>query len=158
MKLVLIYILANSFFWVFVHFASSYIVHYLPEKIYIYKNIFFRKRAIEQDGKLYKKLFLIDRWKDNIPEAGTFLGLHPFSKRHFISKKPEYIKRFILETCRGELAHLLPFLFYPISLIWNPLTADIIMFFYVLFSNLPFILVQRYNRIRLVKLIEKFKI
>lgn len=156
MNVVLIYILANSFFWIFVHFASSYLVHFFPESIYNYKNIFFRKCAIEFDGKLYKKLFLIDRWKDKIPEAGTLLGLHPFSKRHFISKNPDYIKRFILETCRGELAHLLPFLFYPISLIWNPFFADIIMFFYVLFTNLPFIIVQRYNRIRLIRLLEKF--
>lgn len=157
MKMIFLYIFGNSIFWAFVFFSSAYIVHFLPEKFYNYKNFLFKKTKIEKDGKLYKNIFFIDKWKDKIPEAGKFLGLHPFSKRHFVSKKKEYVERFILETCRGELSHLLPFIFYPISLIWNPMIANIIMFLFVLIFNLPFILVQRYNRIRLTKLLHKIE-
>ncbi|HPC38545.1 MAG TPA: hypothetical protein PLF21_04455 [Exilispira sp.] len=157
MKMIFLYIFGNSIFWTFVFFSSAYIVHFLLEKFYNYKNFLFKAVKIEKEGKLYKNIFFIDRWKDKIPEAGKFLGLHPFSKRHFVSKKKEYVERFILETCRGELSHLLPFIFYPISLIWNPMIANIIMFLFVLIFNLPFILVQRYNRIRLTKLLHKIE-
>lgn len=149
------YIFINAFFWVLVHFASSYLVHFLPDKIYDCKNLLFKTRKIEINGNIYKKFFKINLWKDYLPEAGKFLGLHPFSKKHFISKSNQYIKRFILETCRGELAHILPFLFLPVSFIWNPTFADIITLFYVIIFNIPFIMVQRYNRIRLVNLINK---
>lgn len=155
--MIFLYIFVNSIFWTFVFFSSAYIVHFLPEKFYNYKNFLFKTTKIEKDGKLYKNIIFIDRWKDKIPEAGKFLGLHPFSKRHFVSKKKEYVERFILETCRGELSHLLPFIFYPISLIWNPMIANIIMFLFVLIFNLPFILVQRYNRIRLTKLLHNIE-
>ncbi len=156
MKTALFYILSNALFWVIVHFLSSFLVHFIPSRFYDYKNIFFREKSIENRGLLYKKYFFIQKWKDKIPEAGKFLGLHPFSKKHFESKNKEYIERFILETCRGELAHTLPFLFLPICFVFSPPVASIIMSLYALFSNLPFIMVQRYNRIRLVKFLKYY--
>lgn len=154
MKTALFYIFSNILFWIVVHFLSSILVHFIPDKFYNYKNIIFREKKIENKGLLYKKYLFIHKWKDKIPEAGKFLPLHPFSKKHFESKKKEYIERFIRETCRGELAHILPFFFLPICFIWNPLLASIMMSLYAILSNTPFILVQRYNRIRLVKLLK----
>jgi len=94
----------------------------------------------------------IHAWKDHLPEAGKFFSLHPFDKSHLTRFDRDYLARFILETCRAELAHVLPFLFYPLCLLWNPWPANLIMFLYAVLANVPFILIQRYNRARLLAL------
>lgn len=150
-------IVVNSIFWILVHFFSGFIVHFIPPSFYRYDNFLFKKRFWEFDGKLYEKVFLIKLWKDKLPEAGELFKINPFNKKVFVSREKEYVKRFILETCRAELAHILPFLFLPISFLWNNfLEAQLIMVLYCIFSNLPFILIQRYNRIRLVNILLRY--
>ena len=148
----LLLILTNSIFWVLLHFLSGYLSHLLPSSFYTLKNPWFKKRCWELDGRLYVKLFRVKAWKDRVPEAGELFRINPFNKKRFISKQKAYVERFILETCRGELAHWLPILFYPLSIIWNPPIGCWIMLAYALLANLPFVIIQRYNRIRLVRL------
>jgi|YNPMSStandDraft_1061717.scaffolds.fasta_scaffold00034_26 glycosyl-4,4'-diaponeurosporenoate acyltransferase len=156
MKSIYFYLILNTIFWITVNFFCGYIVHFIPDNFYTTKNFIFKKRNFEKNGLLYKKLLFIQKWKDKLPDGGKVLGLHPFSKKHFEYKKKDYIEKFILETCRGELTHILPFIFLPISFTWNPLIGSIIMTLYCFFSNFPCIIVQRYNRIRLIKLLKQF--
>lgn len=149
---VLFYISINAFFWIAVHFVSGYLVHVLPESLYRSDAFLFKLHRWEYKGRVYRRFLKIHAWKDRLPEAGEFFSLHPFNKSHLKSSDAGYLSRFILETCRAELAHLLPFLFYPICLLWNPWPANLIMFVYVVLANIPFILIQRYNRARLLAL------
>lgn len=152
----IIMVFVNSVFWVSVHFFSGFIVHFIPSSFYKYDNFLFKKRFWELNGKLYEKVFLIKLWKDRLPEAGGLLGINPFNKKVFTSRDPSYVRRFILETCRAELSHILPFLFLPISFLWNNfLEAQLVMVIYCVLANLPFIIIQRYNRIRLISLLIK---
>ncbi len=150
--MVLFYIVVNALFWVTVHFASGYLVHLFPEKLYRSDSILFTLHRWESKGTVYRRYLKIHRWKDRLPEAGEFFSLHPFNKAHLVRFDKEYLSRFILETCRAELAHLLPFLFYPLCLPWNPWPANLIMFIYAILANVPFIIIQRYNRARLLSL------
>ncbi len=149
---VFLYILANSLFWVAVHFASGYLVHLFPESLYRPDRFLFKIRRWERRGSLYRRLFRIHTWKDRLPEAGALFPFHPFDKSHLAQHDRDYFARFVLETCRAELSHLLPFLFYPLCLFWNPWPANLIMFAYAFLANVPFILIQRYNRARLLEL------
>lgn len=63
----------------------------------------------------------------------------------------------MIETQRAELTHwfLIPpaFLFF----LWNPAWAGWVMVIYALVVNLPFIMIQRYNRPRLERVLKKIK-
>ncbi len=150
--MVVFYITVNAIFWVAVHFACGYLVHLLPDSLYRSELLLFRIRRWEKRGLVYKRYLRIHVWKDRLPEAGAFFSFHPFNKSHLARYDKDYLSRFVLETCRAELAHLLPFLFYPLCLSWNPWPANLIMFLYVVIANVPFIIIQRYNRARLLGL------
>lgn len=148
--MVVFYIAVNALFWVAVHFASGYLVHLIPESIYHPDRFIFKLHRWEERGTVYRRWLKINAWKDRLPEAGEFFSLHSFNKSHINRFEKEYLSRFILETCRAELAHLLPFFFYPLCLPWNPWPANLIMGIYVVVANVPFIIIQRYNRARLL--------
>ena len=70
-------------------------------------------------------------------------------------RDPEYTRRLILETCVAELVHRVLFLLSPIfAQYMTGVYADLAMLVYAL-GNLPFIFIQRYNRPRLIRLMEK---
>lgn len=72
-------------------------------------------------------------------------------------KDLDYFERFILETCRAELTHLIPILLYPVSLLWNPYPVSLYVLIFVLVTNLPFLIIQRYNRIRFLRIVSRMR-
>lgn len=103
----------------------------------------------EKDGKLYADLLKINRWKDFLPQH---VGKDGFSKEHLENISLAYIDQFIRETCRGEWNHAMNCLFALILFILNHFGIALILTFLLLLGNVPFIIIQRYNRFRLQKL------
>ncbi|HEX5789793.1 MAG TPA: hypothetical protein VFY13_01515, partial [Luteolibacter sp.] len=95
----------------------------------------------------YEKYLGIRHWKKLLPDGARWLG-GGFAKAEMKSTDPAYLRRFIIETWRGELCHYCALLFVPLFFLWNPWWADLIMVGYAVIANCPCILVQRYNRIR----------
>jgi glycosyl-4,4'-diaponeurosporenoate acyltransferase len=153
----LILIVANSVFWIVVSFAWGYLCHFIPFSFYNIKNPIFKKRFWELEGKLYEKVFFVKYWKDIMPEAGELIKIHPFNKKKLKSKEKSYIERFIIETCRAELVHILIFLSTPFAFLFNPPIGDYITVACGVLASIPFIIIQRYNRIRLVRVLEKIE-
>lgn len=85
--------------------------------------------------------------------AAWFAG--GFSKKRFASKDKDYLIRFALETCRGEWAHWTTIAALPLFLIVNPLWAQIVMAVYAIASNMPCIIVQRYNRNQIQRITQR---
>ena len=110
-----------------------------------------RALDIEGDGSFYQIAFRIRAWKDRLPDAATWFS-SGFAKARLEQANPAYLERFIIETWRGELCHWSALAFMPVFFLWNPWWGDLIIVAYALGANLPCILVQRYNRIRLMKL------
>jgi len=108
-----------------------------------------RACAWETSGRFYERVFRIKRWKAWLPDAARWFN-GGFAKGTLTSRKPEYLALFIRETRRGELCHWLAIGCAPAFLIWNPWWGEWIIVAYALAANLPCIIVQRYNRIRLV--------
>lgn len=103
---------------------------------------------------LYQHVLHVRQWKDSLPDAaGWFAG--GFAKRSLATAEPDYLRRFIRETWRGELCHWSAFAFLPVFFLWNPWWADLVCLAYVIAANLPCIIVQRHNRLRLRKLLAR---
>jgi glycosyl-4,4'-diaponeurosporenoate acyltransferase len=110
--------------------------------------------AWEQGGRFYERVFGIKRWKGRLPDAARWFG-GGFAKGRLASTDPDYLRRFVRETWRGELCHWVAIGFAPVFFLWNPCWGDWIIVAYALAANLPCILVQRYNRLRLGRLLAR---
>lgn len=114
----------------------------------------FRARGWERGGAFYENLG-VKRWKDRLPDAGPWFA-GGFSKAGLTSRSREYLERFVIETCRGELAHWLAMLPAPLFFFWNRPWVGVLMVAYALAGNLPCVIAQRYNRRRLERLLNLF--
>ncbi|MEA5054624.1 MAG: hypothetical protein VB093_14395 [Propionicimonas sp.] len=119
---------------------------WLPAKFFDPDRWWYRTRDWERGGELYRELLRIDRWKDKVPAVD---GRTHFSKRHLLGDDPTYLRQFVMETCRGESNHLRAVLSTIPMRLWTPLDVWMVCFLIALLGNLPFILIQRYNRPRL---------
>ena len=107
-----------------------------------------------KEKKFYEKL-KIRSWKDKIPEIGHFTG---FRKNKLVDPQSvEYVDRFLLESCYGEIGHFFSLFFgfavlvlYPLSDVWFALAIPVAIVNF--FLNLPSLLVLRYNSYKLVVL------
>jgi glycosyl-4,4'-diaponeurosporenoate acyltransferase len=114
----------------------------------------FRKRNWEKEGRVYQKIFCVKKWKGLLPE-GAVLFAKGFRKKELKEKNENYFRIFITETCRAECAHWLTMVFSPLFFLWNPFWVGVGMIVYSLMVNLPCIIAQRYNRIRLERVLKK---
>ncbi len=107
----------------------------------------------EKGGNFYTKTLKIKKWKDKLPQ---YISKNGFSKK-CLEKKPskEYLERFIMETCRAEWNHFMCCMYFPISFLINSKIYAIIFSLIPIFANLPFLFIQRFNRIRLLKLMNR---
>ena len=106
----------------------------------------------EPRGRIYERLLAVKRWKDRLPDAARWFG-GGFAKGSLRATDPDYLRRFLRETWRGELCHWVALAFAPLFFLWNPWWADTVMVAYAVAANLPCILVQRYNRARFHRLL-----
>jgi glycosyl-4,4'-diaponeurosporenoate acyltransferase len=117
--------------------------------------ILFRTRRWEHEGRAYDKLLAVRRWKGLLPDGGAAWKKRGYRKKSLTDLSQENLERFILESARAELTHMLaivPFwvfgFFAPPNVIW-------IMLAYALAVNLPCIIAQRYNRPRVRALLRR---
>jgi len=129
----------------------GFVAHRRPANAFARDSWLYRLRAFEHGGRLYER-WGIRRWKDRLPEAGAlFTG--GFSKRSVRTRDRDVLERFVVETRRAEWTHWTIMLITPVFLIWNWWWVELLMVVYALAANLPCLLVQRYNRARLTRLL-----
>lgn len=135
--------------------ASHFIGEAIPRCWFSYSRFPYRTYGWEKNGKFYKKLH-IDAWKDHMPDMSRFMK-DMVPKR--VGKAPHSRDVWILvaETCRAEIVHLGLCVLSPVIwLFWkNPI--GIVLSVLVILCNIPFILIQRYNRPTLVVLARRLE-
>jgi glycosyl-4,4'-diaponeurosporenoate acyltransferase len=114
----------------------------------------YRQRIWERGGKTYKARLKVKKWKRLLPAVAAVVK-GGFRKKHLENADAAYVWRFILETCRAEFTHWVIFLFALIFFLWNDWWIGLIMVAYGLATNIPCIITQRYNRIRLKRVYER---
>jgi glycosyl-4,4'-diaponeurosporenoate acyltransferase len=110
--------------------------------------------AWERGGDAYEHCCAIHRWKDVLPDGGAWFA-GGFAKARLARRDPAYLRQFARETWRGELCHWLALCCTPLFFPWNPWWGDLVIAAYAILANLPCILVQRHNRARLQRLLER---
>jgi glycosyl-4,4'-diaponeurosporenoate acyltransferase len=122
----------------------------LGDKWFKESSFILKTRKWENDGKFYKTVFKINKWKPLLPD-GAKLYKNGFQKRNVKNFEPEYFSQFIAETGRAEITHWLQIIPFWVFGLWSPSFVILPMLFYALLVNLPCIIAQRYNRPRLIK-------
>jgi glycosyl-4,4'-diaponeurosporenoate acyltransferase len=139
--------------WGVFHGATGYAAYRLDDSRLSRDGWLLRQRRFET-GRWYRRRLRINRWKDKVPEAGDlFRG--GVSKRHLPAYDVAGLELFVRETRRAELAHWWAMLCGPLFVLWNPPLAAVLLVGYGVVANLPFILIQRYNRFRTQPLVER---
>jgi glycosyl-4,4'-diaponeurosporenoate acyltransferase len=155
----LVLVVASAALWAAWSTVCGYVAHRLPSRVLDHDGWLLRLRPRERDGRLYERVLHIKRWKDALPEAGSlFRG--GFSKRRITCHDRAFLERFVIETRRAELAHwgillLGPLFLVAISLVDMPWWLATAMVGYAVVANVPCILVQRYNRGRLTRMLAR---
>lgn len=142
-------ILIDSLAWLVIHLSLATAMAKVPLQFFKRNRSKFKTFAFEKEGSIYQKYFFIKLWKDQLPDSSQLLD-GQFNLKHL--SKTQQIERFIDETCRAEMTHWLSIFPSLLFFIWNPWWLGVLMVVYALTFNLPFIIVQRYNRPRLINI------
>lgn len=116
----------------------------------------FRSYPFEQGGSIYEKLG-IRKWHKRLPDMSRIL---PFlvPAKNLTGNYEERLPEMIYETCVAEAVHLgVSVLGFRCLRMWPGIGGVVVTAIFILLLNLPFILIQRYNRPRLIRLQKKLE-
>ncbi|HEX3026227.1 MAG TPA: hypothetical protein VHR42_03240 [Clostridia bacterium] len=145
----------NLFVFFLISIFMTLLAERLPMWLYYYKNWMYKERKWEDGGRIYERLFFVRKWKCRLPEISEFLKWR-FSKKHLTEKNnPAYLTKFLVESCKSEFTHWMIILSTILFIFWSDLYTMSRTMMLALILNIPYIIIQRYNRPRIIKLIQK---
>ncbi|MEY3978380.1 MAG: hypothetical protein RLZZ284_1236 [Actinomycetota bacterium] len=113
----------------------------------------FTSLRVFETRQCYEHALVVRRWKDFLPEAGTWFG--GISKRRLPSRADGSLQRFAAESLRAERVHWTLLLLVPVMLLWNRGWLLVVNVIFGVAINLPCIIVSRYNRLRLMHIAQR---
>ena len=144
-------------FWKIIRYIlCTSIVVFILGRVFPRKWIFedrfpFKSFGFEKGGRIYNKIGIM-KWKTKLPDASVTITkiLPKFMPRKRIDQGDQ-IPILIKETCIAEATHVLvAILGFGCVFIWNGIGGWIVSIVFLLF-NIPFIIIQRFNRPRLIR-------
>ena len=127
----------------------------LPRSIYDPYRFPFKTYAWERSGRVYEKLG-VKRRKAHAIDMSRFMK-RSFPKQNTVTRDPGHLKRLVQEMCNAELVHWVLALLSPVfALLIEGWYGVVIAVFYALF-NLSDVMIQRYNRPRILMILERLK-
>jgi glycosyl-4,4'-diaponeurosporenoate acyltransferase len=142
--------------WICFHLGIGYWSSRLPLSRFDPQNPFYLTQKWERGGEIYQKIFHVRSWKKIIP-SGAALYRNAFRLKSLPTYKLGYLETWLKESCRAEFCHwvmILPgFLFF----IWNSVEVGWWMVAYAVANNLVPIVMQRYNRPRMRKMLAQLQ-
>lgn len=114
----------------------------------------FRCFHFENNGRLYEKLN-IKKWQNKVPDMSRILpGVVP--AKNLSGNYKQRLPDMILETCVAELVHIFVSVLGLACLwLWPGMGGVVVTLIFILLLNLPYIVIQRYTRPRLIGLQRK---
>ena len=143
--------------WPIIQLTAALICLKMPNRMFSLQSILFKTYKIEREGHFYNNVFCVSEWKHLLPDGGVIFNKNSFRKKHLKDFSKETLERFLIESARAELTHWLAIIPFWIFGFIAPPRVILYMLMYALMVNLPCIIVQRYNRPRVQKLLNKIK-
>lgn len=142
----------NCFLYlIYVSVVGFIVGRILPKKWFDAEKFPYRSFAFEKSGRIYENL-KIRKWMNKLPDMSKIL---PFTmpEKKISVEQLEKMPRMIQETCVAEFTHSTNSLagFFCLRL-YPGIGGVIISVIYALVFNLPYIIIQRFNRPRLTEL------
>ena len=132
---------------------AHYVGESLPRGLFSEYKFPYRAFKWERGGKFYNRLN-IKKWKTKLPDMSRIMR-DMLPKRVTYDATSDNIDELIKETCVAEcIHHWLCVFSVGIYLIWKDYVGVILALVFVAF-NIPFMMIQRYNRPHLIKLRNK---
>lgn len=123
----------------------------LPKAWFRYDQLPYRLLKLEKDGRVYRVLG-VHKWKEKFPDMSAVLPKFMPSKKLPKTMNSAQVKRMVQETCIAELIHsLLCITGLVCVFLWKGIGGISIAVLYAL-ANLPYCIIQRYNRPKLIKI------
>lgn len=133
---------------------SFFLGRVLPKKWFVADKFPYRGFRFERGGRIYEKIS-IHKWQNKVPDMSKIVPFLMPAKK-LTGDFEEKLPRMIEETCVAEFIHgLLCMSGFVCIGLWEGVGGWIISLLNVVLFNLPFVLIQRYNRPRLMKLMRK---
>jgi len=115
----------------------------------------FAPRDWEQNGTVYRRLG-VHLWKDHMIDMSRYVK--SMVPKRIVHGTAEEAQRLALEACVAEAVHWSLIAVSPGILILCPTGWGVSAWlFYVLLLNLPYIIIQRYNRPKFLRLAERLR-
>lgn len=146
-----------SFFivWPLLQVLAALIALAIPDRAYNPNAFFYRSHRFEKEGEIYNRFFAVRKWKHLLPDGGGILKKRGFRKKKLQNFSKDNLERFLIESARGELTHWLAIFPFWIFGFFAPAYMIPIMLAYALIVNLPCIIAQRFNRPRIIKILNR---
>ncbi|NMB54960.1 MAG: glycosyl-4,4'-diaponeurosporenoate acyltransferase [Leptolinea sp.] len=143
----------DIFAWVCFHLGIGYTCSRIPVSFFDPDQPLYLTKTWEKGGEIYEKIFHVRSWKKWIP-SGARVYSGAFEIKNLPTYTFEYLDRWLKESCRAEFCHwimIFPgFLFF----LWNSVEAAWWMMAYAVANNMVPIIMQRYNRPRVRRMLE----
>ncbi len=116
----------------------------------------FKPYSWEDGGRVYRRIG-VHKWKDLLPDKSVYVK--SMVKKHPDGKfTAQSLNMLIIESCIAEATHVALIMLSPVILLLTPGVAGAIVWATdVVLFNLPFIIIQRYDRPRYAKLARRFE-
>ena len=114
---------------------------------------FTRLTKWELAGSPFRRWAKVDRWKDRLPDAGTWFG--GLSKKRLPLHGEGGWQRFSAESMRAERTHWAMFAVLPLLVLWNPPALFVANVVFAVVANVPCMIIARHNRARVVRLTQR---
>ena len=144
-------------FWKIIRYIlCTSIVVFILGRVFPRKWIFedrfpFKSFGFEKGGRIYNKIGIM-KWKTKLPDASMLIT--KLIPKFMPKKRLDQSEQLIVgqhRTCIAEATHVLvAILGFGCVFIWNGIGGWIVSIVFLLF-NIPFIIIQRFNRPRLIR-------
>jgi glycosyl-4,4'-diaponeurosporenoate acyltransferase len=145
-------ILLDCLAWAIIQPSVAYLSMRFPASVLKSEQWLYRTRRWEAGGEIYNIVFHVKHWKWRLPYGGS-LFQKDFSMKKIASNEEEYLRLWVKESCRSELCHWVAISPAVLFFVWNPFWMWIMMLVYAVIINTIPIIVQRYNRPRLLRIL-----
>ncbi len=138
--------------WTVISLAVGFYFFKKPDTRFSQDDWLTKERRFERKGDFYRKTLKIEAWKGYLPD-GSKITKSGFRKKHLLNSRSDYLQKFVIESRRAEWTHFVALFAIPFFLVFNTGLDELIVVVYGIVFNVPCALTQRYNRIRLLRVL-----